>query len=77
MATPKALPPGTYLARCKEESRLKAVANGHSTVWPQSVAISDGIWVQFFKGEKRVFDCNAAYASTHFVCAPVNRSASS
>ena len=55
----KPLPPGTYLARCKEETQLKAVANGHSTVWPESVAVSDGAWVRFLKANKQVFDCNA------------------
>jgi hypothetical protein len=67
----KALARGTYLARCKEVTRLAAVANGHSTVWPESIAVSEGAWVEFFKDRKRVFDCNPAYASTHFFCTPV------
>jgi hypothetical protein len=73
MAMLKPLPAGKYLARCKEDSRLKAVANGHSTVWPESIAISDGNWVRFFQGSRQVFDCNASYANAHFLFRPAQR----
>jgi hypothetical protein len=68
MAVIKPLAAGRYLARCKEATRLKAAANGHSTIWPQAEAVSDGLWVHFYRDGVAVFDCNAQYASAHFVC---------
>ena len=62
----KPLPPGSYIARCKESSKLQAVLNGHGSVWPEAMAVSDGLWVWFTKGTESVFACNATYAHAHF-----------
>lgn len=62
------LPAGRYLAKCKEATRLSAALNGHSAIWPQAEAVSDGQWVQFYRDDVPIFDCNAQYASAHFLC---------
>lgn len=57
---------GRYLARCKDDTFLKAVANGHSAVFPESECqVKDGV-ADFFKDGVWVWSCNAAYAAAHF-----------
>lgn len=58
---------GRYLFRCKEKSFLQAALNGHSTVWPEAEAVSDGTTVRFFKQGQQVWTCNAYYAAANFV----------
>lgn len=64
--TIKSLAPGRYLLACKETSFIAAAANGHSPVWPESEAVSDGSRVVFTRHGKEVFSCNATYAAHHF-----------
>lgn len=47
---------------------MKAALNGHAAVWPRAEAVSDGKWVQFFRGDEKIYDCNAAYAAANFMC---------
>lgn len=64
----KSLPiePGRYLAKCRDKSLLSAVANGHSLVFPEAECVLRSTQADFFKGGKRVWSCNALYATTHF-----------
>lgn len=64
--TIKPLSPGRYLLSCKEASFIAAAANGHSPVWPESEAVSDGSRVVFTRQGKEVYSCNATYAAHHF-----------
>lgn len=57
---------GRYRCISREKSSLSAAANGHLSVWPKSIAISDGKRVEFFKDQKLVWSCNASYAAFHF-----------
>lgn len=54
-------------AKCKEATRLRAALNGLSAIWPQAEAVSDGRCVQFYCDDVPIFDCNAEYASAHFL----------
>lgn len=67
--------PGRYRATCREQTLVAAAFNGHSAVWPQAHAISDGNWVRFYKGEREVFSCNSAYARAQFTCEPLQAAA--
>lgn len=62
------LAPGRYDVACKEATKMKAALNGHAAVWPRAEAVSDGKWVQFFRGDEKIYDCNAAYAAANFMC---------
>lgn len=62
----KPLAKGSYLLRCKEKSLLAAAANGHSAIWPEAEAQSDGKIVVFRRHGKEVYACNAAYAALNF-----------
>jgi len=62
----KAIQPGLYRATCREESFLKAVANGHSAAFPACDCEITGEMADFFKDGQWVWSCNAAYAATHF-----------
>lgn len=67
MATARrALAKGSYLLRCKESSFFAAAANGHSAVWPEAEAISDGKEVRFVRDGKQIYLCNAVYAAFNF-----------
>lgn len=63
----KPLPPGKYLLRCKDKTVFSAAANGHSAIWPEADAESDGKLVRFVREGKEVYACNATYAALHFV----------
>ena len=62
----KPLSAGRYYITCKEASLIAAAANGHSTVWPEAEAVSDGARVVFTREGKDVYTCNATYAAHHF-----------
>ncbi|MBM5458878.1 hypothetical protein H8F21_15030 [Pseudomonas sp. P66] len=63
---PPELKDGTYKARCKESTQLKAAINGHSQVWPEAdLTIREG-WASFSKDGIVVWKCNSGYASLHF-----------
>lgn len=62
----KPLSPGKYCLSCKETTAIAAAMNGHSAVWPQAQAVSDGKRVVFFKDGKQVYSCNATYAGANF-----------
>lgn len=54
------------IAKCKEKSKLSALANGHGAIWPQAeVRIIDG-WAYFYKDGKQVWECNETYAIKNF-----------
>ena len=36
------LAPGRYLAKCHEDTIIKAALNGHSLVWPQAEMVIQG-----------------------------------
>lgn len=61
---------GNYIARCKEQSILAAALNGHSQVWPEAQVVVKGRLASFFKGGKKVWECNATYARGNFDCTP-------
>ncbi len=46
---------------------MAAAMNGHSIIWPEADAESDGELVVFFKDGKQVYSCNATYAAFNFV----------
>lgn len=51
---------GHYDVKCKESTAVEAAFNGHSTLWPETVAISDdGKWVNFYRDGRLVFTSNA------------------
>lgn len=67
---PQRLKDGIYRAKCKESTPLKALINGHGPVWPESdLTVRDG-WAFFSKDGTVVWDCNSAYAATHFSVTP-------
>lgn len=66
----KPLAAGRYLLRCKERNLLAAAANGHSAIWPEAEAESDGKFVRFLRNGKEVYACNGRYAAVNFEVAP-------
>ena len=62
----EALAKGCYLLRCKERSFYAAAANGHSAIWPEAEARSDGNEVRFVRDGKQIYLCNAVYAAFNF-----------
>lgn len=68
----QSISPGTYRAVCREETFLKAVANGHSAVFPSCFCEVEGAVVDFFKDGQWVWSCNATYAAANFVLQPFN-----
>ena len=67
----QALAKGSYLLRCKERSFFAAATNGHSAIWPEAEAISDGKEVRFVPDGKQVYLCNAVYVAFNFGVAAV------
>lgn len=67
---PDRLKDGTYKAKCKETTAVKAMVNGHGTVWPEAdLTVRDG-WAYFSKKGQAVWDCNGGYAAAHFIVTP-------
>lgn len=66
MRETRPLKDGKYLAKCKQETLLSAVAAGHSHVFPQADLVVSNGWARFYKGGKEVWSCNPAYAAAHF-----------
>ena len=62
----KPLPSGRYVLRSKDKTIFAAAANGHSAIWPEAEAESDGKYVKFIRDGKEVYLCNATYAALHF-----------
>lgn len=62
---------GSYVLRCKERSFFAAAANGHSAVWPEAEAISDGKEVRFVRDGKQTYVCSAVYAVFNFDVAAI------
>lgn len=62
----KPLAPGKYRAVCREQSVIAAAMHGHSAVWPEAEAVSDGKRVRFYRNGKEVYSCNAVYAAANF-----------
>ena len=67
----KPLAKGSYILRCREKSLFAAVANGHSSIWPEARADSDGTKVRFVRDGKQIYLCNAFYAAANFDIAEV------
>lgn len=67
----KPLAPGKYRVVCKEQSVIAAAMNGHSGVWPEAEAVSDGKRVVFYREGKEVFSSNATYAAANFEVTPL------
>lgn len=67
----KPLAKGAYVLRCREKSLIAAAANGHSAVWPEARAESDGTDVRFIREGKQIYFCNALYAAANFDIADV------
>jgi len=62
----KPLVKGRYRLRCKENTLFSAAANGHSAIWPEADAESDGKMVHVLREGREVFACNATYAALNF-----------
>ena len=63
IAEPAKLANGEYLAKPRETSLLSAVANGHSSIWPEAKMVVKGDQAVFFQGGKKVWACQIMYAS--------------
>ncbi|MHA6823942.1 hypothetical protein ACQUJT_20300 [Ralstonia pseudosolanacearum] len=44
--------------------------NGHSSVFPEAICVSDGRWCNFYRDGAEVWSCNANYAAVHFSMEP-------
>lgn len=64
--TPDGLADGEYVAKCRQKSLIGAAANGHSSVWPESMVVVFGGVATFYQLNKVVWVCNPNYAATHF-----------
>ena len=62
----KPLPKGKYKVAPKEKTFIETILNGHRFIGRNTTAISDGEWVTFYDGKKKVWDCNANYAAANF-----------
>ena len=71
---PPPLAAGTYRAKCRETDLLSAGANGHSSVFPEAMCVSDGRWCSFYRNGTKVWSCNANYAAVHFDMEPSSES---
>lgn len=75
-AIPPPLAAGTYRAVCREGNLISAVANGHSSVFPEAICMSDGRWCTFYRDGVEVWSCNASYAAAQFTTTRVDLDAS-
>lgn len=66
IAEPAKLSNGEYLVKPREKTLMSAVANGHSSIWPNAKMVVTGDQVVFFQGRKKVWSCQMIYASNMF-----------
>ncbi|WP_186151995.1 hypothetical protein [Burkholderia gladioli] len=57
---------GRYKAACRERSLLAAAPNGHSQVFPHFLVVVKKGRAHFYIDSVEVWNCNGAYAATHF-----------
>lgn len=70
IAEPAKLANGEYIARPRDKSLISAALNGHSSIWPEARMVINGDDAVFFKGRKKVWGCQAMYASNMFDIIP-------
>lgn len=76
IAEPAKLANGEYLAKPRDTTLLSAVANGHSSIWPEAKMVVKGDQAAFFQDGKKVWACQMIYASNMFDVTPIKLSVS-